>query len=172
MKIDLRLGAERLDMLQRQLADATGRLDRLAGLRATYANLVSETRHRTGLVEQAEQNLAHARASQASAATASLISRVDGPDAGSKPLGPGRAMICLIGLAGGLLAGFGVLMLTVPPEAVVPPVRETTSVPAVHEGNGPQAVRLAADRRGAGAGGLAVVTQALRKVGVVAASRN
>jgi uncharacterized protein involved in exopolysaccharide biosynthesis len=172
LKIDLRLGAERLDMLQGQLADATGRLDRLAGLRATYANLVSETRHRTGLVEQAEQNLAHARASQASAATASLISRVDGPDAGSKPLGPDRAMICLIGLAGGLLAGFGVLMLTVPPEAVVPPVRETTSVPAVHEGNG----RKPSVSRPTGAAlepaGSLSLTQALRKVGVVAASRN
>jgi uncharacterized protein involved in exopolysaccharide biosynthesis len=172
LKIDLRLGAERLDMLQGQLADATGRLDRLAGLRATYANLVSETRHRTGLVEQAEQNLAHARASQASAATASLISRVDGPDAGSKPLGPGRAMICLIGLAGGLLAGFGVLMLTVPPEAVVTPLRETASVPAVHEGNGHKPTSSRPNVAVLDPVGSLSLTQALRKVGFAAVSRN
>jgi polysaccharide biosynthesis transport protein len=172
LKIDLRLGAERLEMLRSQLADATGRLDRLAGLRATYANLVAETRHRTGLVEQAEQNLAHARASQASAATASLISRVDGPDAGSTPLGPGRAMICLIGLAGGLLAGFGVLMLTVPSEAVVTPLRETASVPAVHEGNGHKPTSSRPNVAVLDPVGSLSLTQALRKVGFAAVSRN
>ena len=170
-----RLAARR--RADRYAPGATGRRHRTTGSAGGTSSDLREPRGRNPaiaprLVEQAEQNLAHARASQASADTASLISRVDGPDAGSKPLGPGRAMICLIGLAGGLLAGFGVLMLTVPPEAVVPPVRETTLVPAVHEGNGrkPSVSRpTAAALEPAGSLSL---TQALRKVGVVAASRN
>ena len=173
LKIDLRFGTERIEMLQGQLADATGRLGRLAGLRATYANLVSETRHRTGLVEGAEQNLAHARASQAGADTASLISRIDGPDAGSKPLGPGRATICLIGLAGGLLAGFGVLMLSVPPEAVATPAFGTVLVvPTIHEGNGRRPSVSRPNVMSLEPAGSLSLTQALRKVCVAGPSRN
>ena len=137
LEVDIRLGAEHIDLLQSRRASAEQRLEQLAALRASYGNGVAESRHRTQLVEQAEQNLAHARASQASANAASLISRVDGPDAGTRPAGPGRAMICLMGTFGGLLAGLGILMLTVEPTVIMPPtVETTTAAPAVHEGNG------------------------------------
>jgi len=114
VKVDLRLNAERVAMLNKQFAATTGRLDELAGLRAVYSNQVAETRHRTELLKRAEQNLADARASQASANAASLIARIDQPDAGTRPVGPSLSMIGLVGIAGGLLTGFGVLLMTVP----------------------------------------------------------
>ncbi len=64
---DLRLGGDRIASLQSQLADATGRLSRLAAVRAAYAAQVAETNSRTRLLERAEQSLADARAAHASA---------------------------------------------------------------------------------------------------------
>jgi succinoglycan biosynthesis transport protein ExoP len=112
--VELRLADARVESLQAQLADARARFDRLAGLRTRYATLVAETRNRTELLETARRTLADARASQASARTASLIAQIDLPDTGARPVGPSRSMIVLLGLAGGLLTGLGVLFLTLP----------------------------------------------------------
>ena len=112
LQIDLRLGAERLAALDKQLANVNKRLGWLAELRATYSNQVAQTRGRTELLERAEENLAEARSTQASAKAASLIARIGTPDAGVDPLGPSRSMIVLLGMVGGLLTGLGVLLLT------------------------------------------------------------
>lgn len=114
-KIELRLNHDRLSMLETQLATTTERLDQLAALRAPYSNRVTEVAHRAELLAQAERDLAEARASRAGAGAASLIARIDSPDAGTNPLGPGRGMIVLMGIAGGLLTGMGMLFISVPP---------------------------------------------------------
>ncbi len=121
LEIEFRLSAERLAMLDGRLTEATGRLEKLAVLRADYSNRVAETANRTRLVEQAEQNLAEARASVAAAKAASLISRLDTPDTGTSPVGASRAMIVLAGIVGGLVTGFGLLFLTVQPAKVTAP---------------------------------------------------
>jgi uncharacterized protein involved in exopolysaccharide biosynthesis len=113
LEVDRRLTQGRIALLEEQLASANDRLNQLAGLRADYCNLVSETRSCATLLERAEQKLAEARISQATAGV-SLIGKIDTPDAGSAPLGPGRYAIALAGLAGGLLAGLGIVFLTVP----------------------------------------------------------
>ena len=87
----------------------------LAGLRAPYANQVAQTRKCSELLDRARQRLADARASHATAGAASPISAIDTPDTGTRPVGPGRATIVLVGLFGGLFAGFGVVLLTVNP---------------------------------------------------------
>jgi len=115
VKADLRLTGDRIHLLEERLAEVNGRLKRLAALRAPYANQLAEMAHRTQLLQQAEQQFSQARATQASASITSLISRIDPPDAGTKPLGPSRAMIAVFGVAGGLFVGLGVLLLTVPP---------------------------------------------------------
>jgi len=132
VKADLRLTSDRIGMLEERLAEVTGRLERLAELRTPYANQIAEMAHRTGLLQRAEQQLSQARASQASAAETSLISRIDTPDTGTKPLGPSRAIIALAGVVGGLFVGLGVLLLTVPPAPVCPPANEAqVSLPVV-----------------------------------------
>ncbi len=138
LQIELRLNSERLVLLDEQLADATGRLRRLAQQRAGYANQLAETNTRAKQLEQAEQRLGDARATHFSAGATNLISRVDVADAGTDPVGPGRSTIVAVGIATGLLIGLGVLFLTVPP---VQPVVESAAearpaelaVPTPHE---------------------------------------
>jgi polysaccharide biosynthesis transport protein len=126
-KLELRLNAERRTLLNEQLAKTTERLEGLAKVRAVYANEVAEVKNRSAILERAEQNLAEVRASQASAAASSLISRIDTPDAGIRPVGPTRAMIVLGGVFGGLLAGFGLVFLCRPVETAQP---TTTTAPS------------------------------------------
>jgi hypothetical protein len=90
-------------------------MSEVAALRVEYASLNSDVAHRRALLETAERQLADARASQAVARKCSLIDRIGVPDTGSRPVGPGRLLIALTGIAGGLIAGLGMLVLTVPP---------------------------------------------------------
>jgi uncharacterized protein involved in exopolysaccharide biosynthesis len=110
-----RLAYDRINILQRQLADAQIRLERLAGLRAEYANRVAAAKSSTAVVEEARRNLAEAQASQTAARTTSQITRVDLPTTGGLPLGPSRSLIVLVGLIGGLAVGFGLVFWSVRP---------------------------------------------------------
>jgi uncharacterized protein involved in exopolysaccharide biosynthesis len=112
LELNLRVTGQRIAMLQAQRAQVTGQLQLLAELRAPYANLAAETRNRETLLQRAEQNLAEARASQANALASNLIGRVDAPDTGTNPIGPGRSATLLMGLFGGLFVGFGVMLLS------------------------------------------------------------
>lgn len=114
LQADLQVASAQTATYEEQLAEVTARLDRLASLRAKYSNLQAEVRQRTTIVEKAQQDLATARGSQAAAASASLLTRLDAPLADDRPLGPGRAMIILSGLLGGLATGFGLVFLTAP----------------------------------------------------------
>jgi uncharacterized protein involved in exopolysaccharide biosynthesis len=114
VNVELRLNAERSGLLNEQLATTLARLNRVAAARATYANEVAEVKNRAAILERSEQNLAEARASEASAKASSLVSRIDSPDAGIRPLGPPRIVIALSGVLGGLLTGFGLVFLWVP----------------------------------------------------------
>ncbi len=114
MEIEARLNADRQKLLEEQFAAANERLNRLAEIRAAYETQTAENRTRTAMAERAEQNLAEARSVLAGAKVASLISRIDAPDAGAKPIGPGRSIIALSGILGGLIAGLGVVFLSLP----------------------------------------------------------
>jgi uncharacterized protein involved in exopolysaccharide biosynthesis len=89
-------------------------LEKVASQRAEYSGHSSDMKHRTTLVESAQRDLAEARASQAGATT-SLITLVDRPETGERPVGPSAASILLVGLVGGLLCGLGLVFLTAPP---------------------------------------------------------
>jgi uncharacterized protein involved in exopolysaccharide biosynthesis len=112
---ELHLSAERCARLDRQLASAKQRLAKLAVIRTQYANLADEVHRRNDTLKAAETQLAEARASQASAHTASLISRIDAPDTGASPIGPSRATIVAGGAFGGLLFGLALVFLTIQP---------------------------------------------------------
>ncbi len=122
LEVELHLSSDRVAMLQQQLDKAVGRLDRLAAVRATYANHVAENDSRSALLRRAEENLGEARGALASAKASSLIARIDGPQAGINPIGPSRSTIVLAGLLGGLLVGFGTLFLTAQPATPAQPV--------------------------------------------------
>ena len=88
LESELTVDASRLEMLEKQQNNASARLARLAGLRATYANLLGEATNRAKLLDRAEQNLTNARSDSASAKAASQIARVDAPDTGTNPVSP------------------------------------------------------------------------------------
>lgn len=113
VQVELRLSQNRAAALESQLADARQRLTGLAEMRAEYGNLVNERNQRSDIVKAAEQELAEARASQAAARTASLITAIDAPVAGDSPVGPGKATIVFGGMVGGLFVGLGIVFLTV-----------------------------------------------------------
>ncbi|MBN1394359.1 MAG: hypothetical protein JW959_05005 [Pirellulales bacterium] len=114
IELELRICRQKHDLLEEQLAKAVERLENLTEVRAEYANQTASAKHRIVLLERAEANLSEARSALAGAKAASLISRIDSPDTGSRPVGPSRGAIALGGVVGGLLAGFGLLFLVVP----------------------------------------------------------
>jgi succinoglycan biosynthesis transport protein ExoP len=119
VSMELHLSSERCAILDKQLASAKQRLSHLAEIRTDYANLAAEVHRRTDTLKTAESHLAEARASQASAHTASLISRLDVPETGVNPIGPSRTVIVAAGAAGGLLFGLAILFLTIQPSQPV-----------------------------------------------------
>ena len=94
------------------MTKARERLDRLATLRAEYSSLNMQMQHRTRQQEDAERQLLEARAAQAGGSAASLLTRIDAPDAGTRPQGPGRSTLLGMGILGGLVCGVGCLLLT------------------------------------------------------------
>jgi len=136
LESELAFDANRLEMLENQRKIAAARLAHLAGLRATYTNILAEATNRAKLLDRAEQNLASARSDSASAKAASQITRVDAPDTGVSPVSPSKSMIVLCGLLGGLLAGLGIVLLTAPATAAVDraPHSASTATAIVPEG--------------------------------------
>jgi polysaccharide biosynthesis transport protein len=115
LQVDIELSAGREKSLATKYASARERMSHLAEGRAEYSNLVASVQNHTRLVETARKNLADARARQAGAHSASMISRIDGVEAGVSPSGPTRKTITVAGGVGGLLLGFGFVFLFAAP---------------------------------------------------------
>lgn len=131
VRVDLELTAARVATLENQVTANQKRLQELAGLRAGYANLTADVTQHSELLQKARRELADARASQAGAQGPGVITLIDSPDTGNRPLGPGRASIVFGGILGGLTIGFGWVFLTAPlPTAT--PVASPTVAPVVH----------------------------------------
>ena len=116
LEVDRGLAKERVERLEEQRANVQARLVHLAAIRAQYSNLATAARHRGEILKTAQQELAEARAGQAGAHTASLITLIGHAEVGSRPVGPGKSIILLGGVLGGLLMGAGIIFLTVVPE--------------------------------------------------------
>jgi succinoglycan biosynthesis transport protein ExoP len=114
LEAERKLGQSQAEVLTKQAEEIRQRMQRLAAIRADYANLVAEVARRTEAVTRSEEELGQARASLAAAHTTSLMTRLDGPIVPDSPLGPSRSSIVLIGLAGGLISGLGLVFLTAP----------------------------------------------------------
>ena len=129
LQVEIDLCADREKSLVAKKHAARERMSRLAEGRAEYSNLVSSVQNHTRLVEAARKNLADARARQAGAHSASVISRIDGVEAGVRPIGPARKTVAAAGGVGGLLLGFGCIFLFANSQPV--PVAEPTSGPSL-----------------------------------------
>ncbi|HEV3340322.1 MAG TPA: hypothetical protein VG125_08190 [Pirellulales bacterium] len=136
VEVELRLASERAETLGEQLNETRSRLAKLGSLRATYSNLITDVQQRGALLAAAQRELSEARSSQAGAHSSSLIYTIDAPDAGTRPVGPGRLTVALGGVVGGVLVGAAVLFLSLPigvkaTETSSAPLARTFPVPAV-----------------------------------------
>jgi uncharacterized protein involved in exopolysaccharide biosynthesis len=111
LEVDVQLGAERDEALAAKSTAIRERISRLAHARAEYSKLLASVANHTRLVEAARTNLADARAQRAGAVSASVISRIDGVEAGIRPIGPSRKTVTAGGGIAGLLLGVGLVFL-------------------------------------------------------------
>ncbi len=114
LEADIEVMDSRIKTAEEQLNQQKARVERLAALRAEYSNLVDHVEHRRAEMDQAKHLLADTRANQSSSRSSSVVNRIGDPDRPTSPMGPSRATIGLLGLAGGLLTGLAILYLTVP----------------------------------------------------------
>lgn len=128
LQVDLRVNAEQIAALEKQRTEFENRFARLATVRAEYSNLVSATKNRAENLKAVEHQLSEARASQAAAHTASLISLIDTPDTGTRPIGPGKVVIVLGGFAAGWAIALAIVFLMVEQQAFS---QEPATAPAV-----------------------------------------
>jgi uncharacterized protein involved in exopolysaccharide biosynthesis len=141
LEVDIELNADREQALVTKWTAARDRQARLAKARAEYSKLVASVANYTRLVESARKNLADARAGQAAARSASVISRIDGVEAGLRPVGPGRKTITAAGGAGGLVLGLGLVFLFANPvPQTAAPIASSTTPQTM---TSPSAVRRA-----------------------------
>ncbi len=118
VEVELRVNADRIQALEEQQATIQDRFNRLASMRAEYANLVAATKYRGETLKAVEQELSESRASQKAALSASQINLVDTPDVGTRPVGPGRTTIAAAGMGAGVMVALAIVFLTAVPHTV------------------------------------------------------
>lgn len=114
LNADMRVLKNQTDTLQSQLNDVEQRMNRLAGLRAPYSNLVSDVKRTNDKLAEEHKKLANARSSEATAFKTSVLSTRDDANAGTSPVGPSAKLVVLGGAVGGFLLGMGLIFVTVP----------------------------------------------------------
>lgn len=122
LQAEIEVSQQQATLLREQLSDVSGRLTRLAGLRARYGNLVAVVKQRESIVADVRRNIADARAAYKAALATSFLTRMDSPVIGNKPEGPSSKMIVGAGFGGGLAAACGLLLLLAPGEGGWSPV--------------------------------------------------
>jgi polysaccharide biosynthesis transport protein len=109
---EIRLGQQRVESTRDRLNVVQERLSRLAERRAEYSNRVAAVENSRVTLDRARQNLSTAKAAEAAARSGSLVTRIDNPETGPYPAGPGRTVVTGAGAVGGLMLGLGLVFLT------------------------------------------------------------
>lgn len=116
VRADIRVVDEQVNSLQAELLQVQTRLAELASLRAPYSNLVNMVQNRRDQLKEVNQALSRAKAIYTSATTSTVLTRVGETEVGDTPVGPGRTTIAAASWLGGLMIGFGLVMLAQPIE--------------------------------------------------------
>jgi len=114
---ELKLLVGKQERLKTVLISTESKLGNIAVNRAEYANIISEVKTRTAILESAERELAEATASSDASLSTSLITRLDQPVISDKPIGPGRITISGLSAIAGLIFGLGLVFVLVPSES-------------------------------------------------------
>lgn len=119
-EVELQLAQGRVTATQARLTNLQDRLGRLAERRAEYSNRVAAVDNSRISLDQVRQQLSAAKAAQAAAQSGSLVTRIDQPETGAYPAGPGRTVVAAAGVVGGLMLGLGLVFLTSSPRPSQP----------------------------------------------------
>lgn len=114
LEAEIKVSEQRLSSLDAQIQKGQTKISELAGIRADYANILGEVRNRSTIIEQIERDLAIAEANRRAAGQSSLVTRIDAPVLGDKPIGPGNKTILLASIMAGFLSGIGLILLLAP----------------------------------------------------------
>lgn len=112
-EVELQLSRDRLAATQGRLDNLQTRFTQLAEKRAEYSNRVAAVDNRRQTLDRASENLSTARAAEAAAHSGSLVTRLDAPETGPYPAGPGRTVIVGAGTMAGFMLGLGITFLLV-----------------------------------------------------------
>jgi polysaccharide biosynthesis transport protein len=137
------ISQQKINVLNDQEVALGKRLNRLADIRAKYSNLVAEVKSRGDALAQVKKELTQTLASRDAAQAASLITRLDTPVIGERPVGPGRSTIVGGATVGGLMFGLGVVFLLVPLDGRVPSSNTTPQPSSTPETNNPETKKTA-----------------------------
>jgi hypothetical protein len=137
------ISQQKINVLNDQEVALGKRLNRLADIRAKYSNLVAEVKSRGDALAQVKKELTQTLASRDAAQAASLITRLDTPVIGERPVGPGRSTIVGGATVGGLMFGLGVVFLLVPLDGRVPSSNTTPQPSSTPETNNPETKKAA-----------------------------
>ncbi len=111
---DVSIAEERVSKLRSQQVELESSLEKIARIRADYSNVASEVKSLSLQLQECGRELGQAQASRLAAATSSLITRLDEPVIGEKPIGPGRGSIVVGATASGFFFGLGLVFLLSP----------------------------------------------------------
>lgn len=119
---------QKIRALNAQEQELGQRLNRLAELRGKYSNLTAEVKSRGEKLSQIRNELTETVAARDAAQAASLLTRLDSPVLGEKPVGPGRTTIVGGATVGGLMFGLGVVFLLVPLDGAKTPPNSSQGI--------------------------------------------
>ena len=111
-EVEQRLAEQRVAATETRLHDLQSRLAGLAEQRAEYANRVAAVENSRASLNQARHNLGTAKAAEAAALGASLVTRIGEPETGAHPVGPGRTIITAAGAVAGMMLGVGLIFFS------------------------------------------------------------
>lgn len=109
-----KLASERAEVLTSQINKINGRITDLASMRVDYGQLVNELELRNEELRAAHKEYAQAESILRAAKTIDLISQLDEPQPGIRPLGPSNKTVLIAACLAGLLISLGLIMMVTP----------------------------------------------------------
>jgi polysaccharide biosynthesis transport protein len=114
VKVEIHVGETRLNELASRRNAIENRLSHLAELRTDYSQLAAQVKDQSETVKRARDQLAEVKSSRAAAETSSVLASVEAPAVGLRPDGPGRSLICLVGVVAGFVMASSVVVAVAP----------------------------------------------------------
>lgn len=114
---------QQIRRLREEEGDYQDRLQKLTNNRVRYATLASQADKRNEEHAKARAEYAEIKSLGQAAQSVDLMTRIEEPFVGGKPLGPGRTSILGSGVVGGFLIGLGLIMFFSAPGTlpIIPP---------------------------------------------------